>query len=376
MALQRCRSAAEHEVLVEDLRDAVDLAGNGPAAENARQLICRALDAVRRLEGPAPGAATAAPQPVALVVDVACPVIVQAVLSFTRVARTEGRSVYAVAVPRGADASMAAAAAAGACDDVIVRPGHGFEVPRLVERHFTASTRHAPHRLESGKTYVVVGGSGALGRLVIDYIRETAPGARIVALARNEPLTQLPDGVVFVAADAADRDSVERACAAADVGAVAGLFYTAGVVTDAMLENQTADSMTTAFAAKGLGATNVKEVLQPADFAVLFSSASAVFGPAGELRGGERGSGWAGRGVDARRHADAERAVGPVHGGGHGGGCPGGTGSGDGLRGHHGSHGCAGPRRAAARRDHRRGLRVPHCLGEVAPRCDQSQHEK
>ncbi|WP_410606081.1 SDR family NAD(P)-dependent oxidoreductase, partial [Amycolatopsis sp. lyj-90] len=143
-------------------------------------------------------------------------------------------------------------------------------------------------------SYVVSGGLGALGLATAEFLVES--GARHVVLLSRTGYTEseLPAKVVelrrsarvecFVC-DVSDAGSVRRVHGAmvdAGLPAVAGVIHAAGVLTDGVLENQSGRKLNQAYGAKVRGARNLRAVFAPSDFLVLYSSAAAVFGSAGQ----------------------------------------------------------------------------------------------
>ncbi|MEL6571775.1 MAG: SDR family NAD(P)-dependent oxidoreductase [Pseudomonadota bacterium] len=81
-----------------------------------------------------------------------------------------------------------------------------------------------------GKRYWLVGASEGLGRAVAHKM--SAAGAEVIVSARSEErlkslVAELPSKASYVSVDVADREAVEAA--AADIGAVDGVVYLAGV---------------------------------------------------------------------------------------------------------------------------------------------------
>ncbi|MFD4354067.1 SDR family NAD(P)-dependent oxidoreductase [Nocardia sp. NPDC058518] len=141
-------------------------------------------------------------------------------------------------------------------------------------------------------TYVVSGGLGALGLVAAEFLVDR--GARhLVLLSRSagaavpEKVSQLRQiaRVECVACDVSDLRSVRQAQEAvsqAGMPSVAGLVHAAGVLTDGVLANQSGAKLKLAYGAKVRGARNLRSVFAPLEFLVLFSSAAATFGSAGQ----------------------------------------------------------------------------------------------
>ncbi|KAF3469306.1 SDR family NAD(P)-dependent oxidoreductase [Streptomyces sp. Tu 3180] len=165
-----------------------------------------------------------------------------------------------------------------------------LEVPRL-RRHFVGDEGFAAR---PDATYVVSGGSGALGLVAAEFLAHR--GARhVVLLSRSaRPGSPVPPAVAelrrsarveWMTCDVSDPRSVRRArdaIAKAGMPAVAGVVHAAGVLADGMLAHQSEQKLRQAYGAKVDGAKNLRSVFAPPDFLVLFSSAASLFGAAGQ----------------------------------------------------------------------------------------------
>ncbi|MFE9722752.1 SDR family NAD(P)-dependent oxidoreductase [Streptomyces sp. NPDC005794] len=165
-----------------------------------------------------------------------------------------------------------------------------LEVPRL-RRHTPGDGGFAAR---PDVSYVVSGGSGALGLVAAEFLVER--GARhVVLLSRSTRAgAPVPPEVVelrrsarveCLTCDVSDPGSVRRAQDAmtqAGMPAVAGVVHAAGVLADGVLANQTEPKLKQAYGAKVEGAKNLRNVFAPPDFLVLFSSAASIFGAVGQ----------------------------------------------------------------------------------------------
>ncbi len=146
--------------------------------------------------------------------------------------------------------------------------------------------------LDPDGTVLITGGTGTLGRQVARHL-VTRHGVRhLVLVSRRGPdapgvadLDDLDADIAVVAADAADRDALAGVLAAIpDAHPLTGVVHAAGVVDDGITESLTPDRIDTVLGPKATAAAVLHELTAGADLAlfVLFSSASATFGAAGQ----------------------------------------------------------------------------------------------
>ena len=143
-----------------------------------------------------------------------------------------------------------------------------------------------------GGVYLVTGGRGGLGRLLLDEIALRAPSATVVLAGRStpddEPSTDEAAGVRVDhrQVDVTDREAVAALVAAivADHGRLDGVVHCAGVLRDSLLAHKTAPEVATVLAPKVAGARNLDAATRELelDFFVLFSSIAGVTGNPGQ----------------------------------------------------------------------------------------------
>ncbi|WP_203735720.1 type I polyketide synthase [Paractinoplanes durhamensis] len=163
-------------------------------------------------------------------------------------------------------------------------------------RHVGKLVLTMPRRLDPAGTVLVTGGTGALGGLLARHL-VSARGVRHLILAgrqgeRAPGATQLRDELAALGAEV-----TVAACDIADVEALAGLLaavpaahpltgvvHAAGVLADGVVGSLTADQVDRVMRPKVDGAVALHEATRGLDLAefVLFSSASGVFGAAGQ----------------------------------------------------------------------------------------------
>ncbi len=144
-------------------------------------------------------------------------------------------------------------------------------------------------------TYVITGGFGGLGRtLARRFAREGAGALMLVsrrgaqtdeAKALLEELGALGVRVAAPAVDMTDPGAAEKLREAAKgLPPVAGVVHAAGVISDALIVNQTDDTLSRVWNTKVCGAAAVIEAFGASnpDFVVLFSSATVPLGNPGQ----------------------------------------------------------------------------------------------
>lgn len=174
------------------------------------------------------------------------------------------------------------------------RKNIGKVVVSLSERK-SAADEEADHRLiRPGATYLITGGTGALGLELAEWlIRQGAHAVALVARrqpsdaarARLERLRQGGARVVVLAGDVTDRDWLASALAQlpADLP-LRGVFHAAGVLADGLLYDMTAEQLAHPMAPKVDGAWNLHQLTLdcPLDLFVLFSSVACIIGSPGQ----------------------------------------------------------------------------------------------
>ncbi|MFU2314454.1 SDR family NAD(P)-dependent oxidoreductase [Staphylococcus saprophyticus] len=147
--------------------------------------------------------------------------------------------------------------------------------------------------LNPNGTYIISGGQGALGLVSLRLLVQK--GARnIILLSRSslkedihEELNTLrkESSIELLKCDVsneADVRKVKEWLSEMDWPNVKGIIHTAGVLSDAVIQNQTSETLEASYLAKVHGAHNLHDVFLPSEFLLLFSSAAATFGSAGQ----------------------------------------------------------------------------------------------
>ena len=150
------------------------------------------------------------------------------------------------------------------------------------------SAKTSPWREEG--VYLITGGLGGLGRLLMAKLRQSAPQSRIVLAGRSEKtadeLQHLPAGVSYHALNISDEHEVQQLFAdiQAQHGALHGILHCAGVLKDGLLQHKTEADLAAVFASKvaGLVALDKGSEQLALDFFVAFSSLAGVTGNRGQ----------------------------------------------------------------------------------------------
>jgi NADP-dependent 3-hydroxy acid dehydrogenase YdfG len=178
-------------------------------------------------------------------------------------------------------------------DQVALRSG-GTYVARLRPMTFL---QRAARSLDSEATYLVTGGTGALGWRIAECL--VTRGARHLALLSRTGPRIAPAGrsnmsrleaagaeVVLLSADVTQRPDLERALGqlCSQMPPLRGIIHAAGVLDDGVLTEQTWDRFARVIAPKLTGTWNLHELTQDAelDFFVCVSSIAAVVGLPGQ----------------------------------------------------------------------------------------------
>jgi acyl transferase domain-containing protein/acyl carrier protein len=176
-------------------------------------------------------------------------------------------------------------------EDRIAWRGGARHVARLVR---SVAPRDGSPAIRPDRTYLVTGGLGALGLEVAAWL--VRQGAReLTLLGRSGPsetarprLDEMATAgarVRVLQADVSDRSDLAAALAGlADGPPLAGVVHAAGILDDGILAHQTPERLARVLAPKVEGAWNLHALTagQPLDFFVLFSSAAALTGAAGQ----------------------------------------------------------------------------------------------
>ncbi|HZM70373.1 MAG TPA: SDR family oxidoreductase [Candidatus Cryosericum sp.] len=149
--------------------------------------------------------------------------------------------------------------------------------------------------LQAEGTYLLTGGLGGLGLAIAEWMSRSGAGALVLtgrsgaspeAERKLDALRRNGTRIEVVKADIADEAQVAEMLA--EIGAtlppLRGIIHAAGILDDGTLPQMTLDRFRTVMAPKVRGAWNLHKHTSetPLDFFVLFSSASTVFGAAGQ----------------------------------------------------------------------------------------------
>jgi phthiocerol/phenolphthiocerol synthesis type-I polyketide synthase D len=180
-----------------------------------------------------------------------------------------------------------------ASDDVIARRADLRYVERLSRATLDARERDAVVRADG--SYIITGGLGGLGMVVVRWLVEHGAG-RLILNGRTEPsdgqrraLADLANGaeIVFVSGDIASAGVAERLVAAAEETGrpLRGVVHAAGVTGDGIVAALTEEGMERVWAPKVAGALRLHAatVTRQLDWWVGFSSMASLLGLPGQL---------------------------------------------------------------------------------------------
>ncbi|GAA1955233.1 type I polyketide synthase [Kitasatospora viridis] len=176
----------------------------------------------------------------------------------------------------------------------------GSHIGKFVLSDPASVTGIAPQPLAGGRlradgSYLVTGGLGALGLSLAGFLADRGAGA-VALLGRSEPSAEAAEriaelrarGVQVVTArvDVTDRQALTEALDKLRAGLppLRGVFHAAGLLDDATVLNLTPGQLERVLAPKVDGARHLDAATaeDPLDLFVLFSSAAALFGNAGQ----------------------------------------------------------------------------------------------
>ncbi|MGW4774118.1 SDR family NAD(P)-dependent oxidoreductase [Nocardia sp. NPDC004278] len=193
-------------------------------------------------------------------------------------------------VPRLCDLivhAATAAATAPALPDELRITGGAVAARRFVPARPRSAT---PISIDPNGTYVVTGGLGALGSVVVRWLLDAGAHDVVVLTRAPRPVPALLDGledrIVVMRCDAADRSDLANALD--DVrecgSTIRGVIHAAGALEDAAFEAVTAGQLARMCAPKLIAAGHLIELTatDPTDFVLLFSSATGTFGAPGQ----------------------------------------------------------------------------------------------
>lgn len=202
----------------------------------------------------------------------------------------------------------------GAPTEAVVAYRRRHRWVQVIERTRATAGRPPGASLRPEGVYLITGGLGAIGLTIAQHLASTVK-ARLVlvsrtglpareawtqyldthdavdAVARRIRLVQLIEEaggrVVVVTADVANADHMRAAVRQAidTFGALHGVIHAAGTIADGVIPFKTKDSAASVLAPKVRGTVVLDDALagQVLDFFVVFSSTSALLGPAGQI---------------------------------------------------------------------------------------------
>jgi NADPH:quinone reductase-like Zn-dependent oxidoreductase/acyl carrier protein len=190
-----------------------------------------------------------------------------------------------------------------AAGDLTVPPVRAWDVRRAPEAfRFMSQARHTgklvltiPAGPRPGGTVLVTGGTGTLGALVAAHLARSGAGhviwarragpAAAGAAAAAAAVAAAGAGVLVAACDAADRDALAGLLAQVPAGyPLTAVIHAAGLLDDGVTTALTPARVDAVMRAKADAGWNLHELTAAADLSgfILFSSAAATFGAAGQ----------------------------------------------------------------------------------------------
>ncbi|QNP76141.1 SDR family NAD(P)-dependent oxidoreductase [Streptomyces roseirectus] len=213
-----------------------------------------------------------------------------------RSAQTEHPGTFAIVDTDGTPRSTARLAAAVAREEpqLALREGELY-VPRLARAAADPDGAPAPAWNPDG-TVLITGGTGTLGGLVARHLVAEHGVKHLLLATRRGPdapgaaelraqLDELGAHATIAACDVADRDALATLLSGIPAAhPLTAVVHTAGAVDDGILTAQNAHRLDTVLRPKADAALHLHELTREADLAafILFSSASATFGTAGQ----------------------------------------------------------------------------------------------
>lgn len=163
---------------------------------------------------------------------------------------------------------------------------HCISQKKLVALPETLLTNYKP---PSGTTYIIVGGTGGIGQLIIKQL-SSAGASHFLLISPNKPQTTPAHTGVKIEHIQADISNLTKLSEVlkpiVQNKAIKGLIHAAGVLDDALLFNQTLESYLNVGAAKVQGSWNLHLLSQEfgweLDFFIMLSSISSLFGTIGQ----------------------------------------------------------------------------------------------
>lgn len=171
----------------------------------------------------------------------------------------------------------------------VIRDGQWF-MPVLEEQPLIQKTK--PLSVQPDSTYLVTGGFGSLGTLVVQWLIQK--GARHIVITGRGPLKETlssqweQQGCRITYIRMNTPGSLQQHLAAAGITSVKGIIHTAGAINDKLLISHTAESFASIFEGKVQHAWELHQLSQQwqPDFFVLFSSTVSLTGNAGQTNYG------------------------------------------------------------------------------------------
>ncbi|WP_340563441.1 type I polyketide synthase [Streptomyces sp. GSL17-111] len=216
-----------------------------------------------------------------------------AVWGLVRSAQTEHPGRFVLLDLDPADGSVPATGPSGADEPQLALRDGRWHVARLARAAAAAPASDAEETVAHG-TVLVTGGTGVLGARVARHLAAGHGVRDLLLVSRSGPAAPGADELIAelaelgararaVACDVADRDALAAVLATVpEDRPLTGVVHAAGIVDDGVITGLTPERIDAVLDAKAVSALHLDALVGEVPLFVLFSSASATFGSAGQ----------------------------------------------------------------------------------------------
>ncbi|WP_166923292.1 SDR family NAD(P)-dependent oxidoreductase [Flavobacterium poyangense] len=143
-----------------------------------------------------------------------------------------------------------------------------------------------------GGVYIITGGMGGVGKILLEYLFETYTDIKIIASGRslldsaNQEYVKAFKNLTYYRCDITNKLATQQLIDEVQnqYGKLNGIIHAAGSINDNFIQQKTSDEALQVLEVKTKGIRNLHEATQhiPLDFVILFSSLAAVLGNSGQ----------------------------------------------------------------------------------------------